>query len=330
MNNVLNYKFPEKPLSTNEFPDYADQSFSLYSILAGVSRELYIIDVHNFHFISASVSALENLGVSLQELRDLRVRDVFSDITHEFLAEELAKHSSKLSVVTELISQQGISSSFDTTLKLVYVKEQYKEVLIAIRGSDHEALAGTQQIHNIVSNIPSLVFEISLSPSNQITFNFLSEGCDALLGISRGTLLMRPDKFIELMRPQDRQSFMLSMKRSAKNLSIWNWEGGLWIEQWQDVKLINLRASAKLDAQGNVRWHGVITNITHSKNEKTELNKIISRFKTIVSNIPSLVFECTQNDNQQITFNYLNEGCHALLDIAPEELKANPQQLLEM
>lgn len=199
MNNVLNYKPSLKPVPSNEFPDYADQSFCLYSVLAGVSRELYIIDVHSFHFISASVSALENLDISLQELRGLKVRDVFSDISHEFLTTELAVHSKKGAVVTELISQLGLTNNFDTSLKLVYVKSQHKQVLIAIRGSEHEALMGTEHIHKIVSNIPSLVFEISLSPSNQITFNFLSEGCDALLGVSRGTLLIRPDKFVELM-----------------------------------------------------------------------------------------------------------------------------------
>lgn len=330
MNNVIQYKPSVKSSSLSEFPDYADQAFCLYSVLAGVSRELYIIDVHNLHFISASVSALENLNISLQELRDLRVKDVFSDITHEFLKAEVATHSQKDAVVTEVISQQGLASNFDTTLKLVYIKEQHKQVLIAIRGSDHEALAGTQQIHNIVSNIPSLVFEITLSPQNQITFNFLSEGCEVLLGVSRGILLMRPDKFVELMRPEDRRSFMMSMKRAARNLSIWSWDGGLHSDEWQDAKLINLRASASRDEQGNVQLHGVITNVTHSRNERQVLNRIISRFKTIVSNIPSLVFECTLNDDNRISFNYLNEGCQALLDISPEELTANPDLLLNM
>jgi len=63
------------------------------------------------------------------------------------------------------------------------------------------------------------------------------------------------------------------MHKSATDRSVWNWEGGFWIEEWQDIKLVNLRASAMLNAEGQIQWCGLITNITQSKMEKQELER---------------------------------------------------------
>lgn len=310
------------------FPPHADPSFCLYGILASTSREFFLIDVRSFHFITASASALENLDISLAELRALRVCDVFSDVSHEFLAGRLTVHSRQPATVVELISQQVMINHLDISLKLVYVKEGGKELLIAIRGGDHEALVNTEHIHRIVSAIPSVVFKITLAHDNQISFNFLSEGCEALLGVSCGTFLMRPDKFIELIRPEERLSFIRSMKRSARKQTPWSWEGGL--RTANGIKLLHLRAAIGHDDQGDVSWHGVITDVSVDKNETQQLNRIISRYKAIVSSIPSLVFEATLNDDDKLEFSYLNEGCQSLLEIAPDALIQDASRLLEM
>src|SRR5690606_27643262 len=112
-----------------------------------------------------------------------------------------------------------------------------------------------------------------LNDNNAIAFDYLGPKCHALLGIDTDTLLSQPHKLLEIIVPEDHKSFMSSMHKSAADMTVWNWEGRLWIEEWRDIKLINLRASPVLNAQGLIQWCGVITNITQSKREKQELEE---------------------------------------------------------
>jgi two-component system sensor histidine kinase UhpB len=211
-------------------------------------------------------------------------------------------------------------------------------------GRPHGNVAGIAQAHNeqhepdstlarlkaILSNIPGLVFECTLNENNEIVFIYLNEGCQALLDLTPEQMNANPHLFIDMILPADRKSFLASMQASAASLNVWNWEGGLWMEKWQDVKSVNLCATASRIRQGKVLWSGIITNITQSHNEKMALDEITNRFKAIVSNIPSLVFQCALDNNNELVFNYLSDACYALLGAHSDTLFKQPEQFIEI
>ena len=55
-----------------------------------------------------------------------------------------------------------------------------------------------------------------------------------------------------------------------------------------------------------------------------------ARFRAIVSNTPGLVYQFLQKPDGSISFPYLSEGCHALLGIAAERLRANSSLFLDL
>jgi two-component system, NarL family, sensor histidine kinase UhpB len=63
------------------------------------------------------------------------------------------------------------------------------------------------------------------------------------------------------------------MADSAADMATWNWEGRIWIDSWQDIKWINLRAMPQLLPDGAVQWLGIMTNITHGKSTEAELKQ---------------------------------------------------------
>jgi len=194
----------------------------------------------------------------------------------------------------------------------------------------HEHDSTISRLNTILSNIPGLVFECTLGGNNEIDFSYLNEGCQAILDITPRQLSANPHLLFDMILPADRKSFLESMQASATSLTAWNWEGGLWMEKWQDVKSVNLRATATRNMQGKVLWSGIITNITQSRNEKMALDEITNRFKAIVSNIPSLVFQCSLNNQNDIVFNYLSDGCYALLGAHSDTLFKEPERLIEI
>ena len=123
----------------------------------------------------------------------------------------------------------------------------------------------------IVSNTPGLVYQFVMHPDGEIGFPYLSEGCLALLGISAERLQADAARFLALILPEDRHSYTASMMVSAADKKSWNWEGRIWIEQWKDIKWINLRATPRALPNDSVQWEGIMTNITQSKLEEEEV-----------------------------------------------------------
>lgn len=125
----------------------------------------------------------------------------------------------------------------------------------------------------IVSSIPGLVFQMHYTLDQQLVFTYLSEGCDALLGIPAASLLLHSQVLIDIMEPQSAQQFKQKLQHSATHLQRLDWEGRLWIAAWQDMKWVNVRASVRALGSGVVQWDGIMLNISQSKHEKQEIEQ---------------------------------------------------------
>jgi two-component system sensor histidine kinase UhpB len=129
----------------------------------------------------------------------------------------------------------------------------------------------------IVSNTPGLVYQFVLQADGKVDFPYLSDGCQALLGLTAADLHAEPARFVELILSDDRKSYQESMQASASALWSWNWEGRIWVDAWKDVKWINLRCTPHPLGNGAVRWDGIMTNITESKLEQLEVQRSRAR-----------------------------------------------------
>ena len=138
-----------------------------------------------------------------------------------------------------------------------------------------------------VSKTPGLVYQFVLHADGSVAFPFLSEGCAALLGLSAAELQAAPERFLALILPEDRKSYLDSMHASASALTGWNWEGRIWIHEYKDQKWINLRSTphALPGQPGSVAWEGLMTNITSSKLEKLEVTRSRARLAELTAHI---------------------------------------------
>jgi two-component system sensor histidine kinase UhpB len=135
----------------------------------------------------------------------------------------------------------------------------------------------------IVSNTPGLVYQFVLQRDGQVSFPYLSDGCQALLGLPAAELHAQPQRFLALILEDDRQSYLDAMQASASALWSWNWEGRIWVDAWKDVKWINLRCTPQTLADGAVRWDGIMTNITDSKLEHLEVHQSRARLAELTA-----------------------------------------------
>lgn len=133
--------------------------------------------------------------------------------------------------------------------------------------ADYEA-----RFNAVVRHLPGLVYQFVLEADGSVQFPYLSEGCEALLGLPAAVLEEEPARFLALILPEDRADYRASMQASAAALAPWNWEGRIWVDAWKDVKWINLRSTPRALAApaGAVQWEGIMTNISAGKQAQRE------------------------------------------------------------
>jgi two-component system sensor histidine kinase UhpB len=138
-----------------------------------------------------------------------------------------------------------------------------------------------------VSNTPGLVYQFILHADGSVAYPYLSEGCAALLGVPAAQLQAQPSRFLDLIMPDDRQSYLDAMHASATELTGWNWEGRIWIDEYKDQKWINLRSTPRALSHppGSVHWDGIMTNITESKREQLEVTRSRARLAELTAHI---------------------------------------------
>ncbi|WP_426190455.1 ATP-binding protein [Massilia sp. DWR3-1-1] len=135
--------------------------------------------------------------------------------------------------------------------------------------TDYEA-----RFNAVVRHMPGLVYQFVVEADGAVRFPYLSEGCEALLGVPAAVLEAEPRRFLALILPQDRPAYLESMQASAAALTPWNWEGRIWIDAFKDVKWINLRSTPRALAApaGAVQWEGIMTNISAGKQAQREVS----------------------------------------------------------
>lgn len=123
----------------------------------------------------------------------------------------------------------------------------------------------------IITNTPGLICCFQLPENNRISFDYLSDSCEQLLGLQKNTLMEQPGLFFKIMLKEDLARFCMMASQSEESTQLLNWEGRIWVEDWEDFKWLNLRATPRKIHGGFTKWGGVITNITQSMKEKLEV-----------------------------------------------------------
>jgi PAS domain S-box-containing protein len=249
-------------------------------ILQGSFSEIYVLNCDTLHFEYVNPAAAKNLQYSIAELVAMSPSAIATQMTHEAYTQffQGLRDGSQASAAINTVHTRKDGSTYPIEFQLFYLASDTAPAIIAIGNdvssrdkSDKALRASESRLSAMVSNTPGLVYQFLLRSDGQFSFPYLSDGCEALLGISSEALRDDPALFVELILPEDRQSYLDAMRVSNTQMSNWNWEGRIWIERWKDVKWINLRATPRTLDEDCVQWEGIMTNITSSKLEQEEI-----------------------------------------------------------
>ncbi|MES2296800.1 MAG: ATP-binding protein [Pseudomonadota bacterium] len=255
------------------------------SPLPCTAPEIYLIDASSFALLDVNDAALANLQATWEQLAGRSLPDLAAGMApgqaHAALAALVATLGVDAGACVSLRAehQRRDGSLYALQLRLLRAARAGRAVLVAL-GEPHT----DAREHG---KAPGLVYQFVLHADANVAFPSLSESCQALLGLDAASLQRDPSQFLHLVLPEDRRAYLDAMHTSAQALSVWNWEGRIWIDAWKDVKWINLRATPRALAQpaGSVLWEGIMNNITEGKLEQVEVRQSRARLAELTAHI---------------------------------------------
>jgi signal transduction histidine kinase len=98
----------------------------------------------------------------------------------------------------------------------------------------------------IADNLPAVVFQALLHQSGAVDLAYVSEGSHLVLGIGAEVLMSHPEMILDMILPEDRESFAATRLRLLRQPAALNWEGRIRFgTNEQAIKCVNLCTSAR-------------------------------------------------------------------------------------
>jgi two-component system, NarL family, sensor histidine kinase UhpB len=309
----------------------SERDFFFDALMQGVSDEVFLLDAETMHLMDVSESVCKVFDAELSALKEKDLETLLS-VTKEDLDAFVSSHQ----VMVKLVSpnkQNEIHFYRLQNLNIALAEVHNKACLFVIKNTSNATLDDTFDENDtrfkvLVKNTPGLVFEFQIDDQGQILFHYLSDGCKALLGIEPEVLKQTPNAFFDIMNKDDFEVFEERLKTSAAELTMLNWEGRFWIEEWSDTKWVNLRCTPKKFTSGMIQWSGIMTNITQGKQEKIELEESRGRLAELSTHLNTVKEQERSRISREIhddlggNLTVIKMGLASLIKSLPKEEKS--------
>ena len=129
-------------------------------------------------------------------------------------------------------------------------------------------------MQDFFKHLPAVLYEYVVRPDGSKNFNFISDACESILGLSSQTVIRDNLSFESMVHKDDVQNFIdMSSLSGSKEL---NWRGRMWVRG--KLKWMEFSSSQESKADGSIIRRGVIQDITASKDhaDESEVNYLES------------------------------------------------------
>jgi signal transduction histidine kinase len=148
-------------------------------------------------------------------------------------------------------------------LREAVIRREHRQMLLDLKENQI-------RLHALISHLPGMAYQLLESSDNELSFPYVSEGSHSLLGITPQDLQQDPTLFINMLHPEDLDSYTKTMQVSAQDLSFVYWEGRIKSLPEHKIKWVNLRCSPRRMPHG-LQWEGMMFDITERKLAEIEI-----------------------------------------------------------
>lgn len=252
------------------------------AILNATTESIFLVDVQGF-VLTVNETAAQRLNQTRTDMVGKYVYDYFPPDTAEMRRRNLEEVvSSGLSMHTEdtragrffsLTYYPVKDESGKVNAVTVYAAEiTARKQAEALR---QEALDRFQQLTQLV---PGVVFQYRLRPDGSTCMPYVSDAFQNMFHLTSDAVREDATKALMRAHPDDVQNLMDSIQASAQTMAPWQHEYRLKFDDGT-VRWVYGNSQPQREADESILWHGVITDITESKQAEVALLESEERWK---------------------------------------------------
>lgn len=188
--------------------------------------------------------------------------------------------------------------------------------------------AEQRRVETVTSRLPAVLMQRIRERDGTVRFPYISRSAEEMLGISPGLLGANPETLTERMAPADAAALVLSLKRSARELSDINQEFRFAHPDGTD-RWLRLSARSRRLENGATVLEGLFLDVTAHKAAVADKQALEQRLEAIMDNVPGVVFQRVLGADGRARYTFISPAVQTLFGVRPEEVLRDQGALIE-
>ncbi|WFP49986.1 ABC transporter substrate-binding protein [Methylomonas sp. EFPC3] len=197
-------------------------------------------------------------------------------------------------------------------------------ILILLGGFAYLQMRSRRAIFRVLSrqekmtaNLPGMIYQFLLRADGRSCFPYASAGIYGVYGVDPAAVRVDAAPMFEVLHPDDLERVRRSIALSAESLNVWRDEYRVIHPEHGEIWLEGHATPTRLE-NGDVLWHGFITDISERKAMEQALRKSEARFRNIAATVPGMLCDYVLPPRPDAGFLYVGPRCRDILELEPE------------
>ena len=143
------------------------------------------------------------------------------------------------------------------------------------------SLLVNNNMQDLLRHLPAVIYEYSIHPDGTRRFDFISETCTSILGLSQKAVMRDAALMDAIVHPEDLENLEATSAKCEKTAVEWNWQGRMLVHG--QVKWVEIRSNHELKTDGTIIRRGIIQDITARKETAKESEL---RYQSLIERLP--------------------------------------------
>ncbi|MEV6300097.1 PAS domain S-box protein [Actinoplanes sp. NPDC051861] len=160
----------------------------------------------------------------------------------------------------------------------------------ARRRNEATIAEGEQRFWTTVNNAPGMLYQYRMEPNGETTFPFVSDGCREIFQLEPEQIVADAAVVLDTIAPEDQESFVASVVRSAQTMEPWDWRGST-IRADGSRRWLYGVSRPHLDAWGAIVWDGMLLDRTRERDTELDLASVRDDLENLVDRLAVASFD---------------------------------------
>jgi predicted ATPase/signal transduction histidine kinase len=213
--------------------------------------------------------------------------------------------SDRIELLNLLCAQAAIS------LENAQLYERSLEYSQQLQRSLNELNATQSRFHNLVDNVPGVVYQYRLNPDSILSLNYISADCYSLFEITPEQALANANFFDEMVHPDDMDFYQQTYTHTVQMFAPWHWEGRI-ITPSGIVKWVHGESRSERQADGSIVWDGLYLDISDRKLAELALQQKSVELEQALHNLQNAHLQIIQSEKMSALGNLVAGVAHEM------------------